>query len=220
MWNRDWGVRATVPLVHRYFNTTDDTTGNLESFEHTRLGDIRISGVYTGLSPDMSTGLTFGVKLPNGDYKAAGFDRDTAIGTGSTDLLLGLYRMGWLKSVEGLAWFASGQWDQPVLIKDHYRPGTEVNVATGVYYEGTRKTGDFHVTPLLQLVGTWRDRDGGAEAEPDETGYTRLLISPGIEVDYGQTSFHADVGLPVYQDVNADQLTAPVLFKFSISRRF
>ena len=41
--------------------------------------------MYTGFSKDMSKGLIFGVKLPTGDYTAANFDRDTQIGTGSTD---------------------------------------------------------------------------------------------------------------------------------------
>ena len=39
----------------------------------------------------MSTGLIFGVKLPTGDWKFAGFDRDTEIGSGSTDVLVGGY---------------------------------------------------------------------------------------------------------------------------------
>ncbi len=40
--------------------------------------------MYTGFSDDMSKGIIFGLKLPSGSYTAAGFDRDTQIGTGST----------------------------------------------------------------------------------------------------------------------------------------
>ena len=48
-------------------------------------------GMYTGFSNDMSKGIIFGVQLPTGNYTAPGFDRDTQIGTGSTDLILGAF---------------------------------------------------------------------------------------------------------------------------------
>ncbi len=47
------------------------------SFEHSALGDIRIEGMYTGFSDDMSTGVRFGVKLASGDFTYSNFDRDT-----------------------------------------------------------------------------------------------------------------------------------------------
>ncbi len=42
----------------------------------------------------MSSGLSLGVKLPTGDWTYPNFDRDTSIGTGTTDLLLGGYHLG------------------------------------------------------------------------------------------------------------------------------
>ncbi len=50
--------------------------------------------MYTGLSEDMSLGLLAGFKLPTGDHTYNDFDRDTSLGTGSTDLLLGAYKIG------------------------------------------------------------------------------------------------------------------------------
>ena len=59
MFSREWGVMAEVPYWQRHFETTDEDTGNIVSFDHSAVGDIRLRGVYTGFSPDMSTGVTF-----------------------------------------------------------------------------------------------------------------------------------------------------------------
>ena len=52
--------------------------------------------MYTGFFKDMSTGLMFGLKLPTGTSTLRGIDRDTQVGTGSTDLMLGGYHRGML----------------------------------------------------------------------------------------------------------------------------
>ena len=72
------------------------------------MGDIRIKGAYTGFSADMSTGLTFGVKLANGDSSYPNFDADTQIGSGSTDLLLGGYHLGRLSADNRWTYFLQG----------------------------------------------------------------------------------------------------------------
>jgi hypothetical protein len=211
MFNREWGVRATVPFVDRNFVATDEDSGDTVSLNDRHIGDIHLQGVYSGFSPDMSTGVTFGLKLPTGDTGAAGFDRDTSIGTGSTNLLLGAYHMGRLKD-QRFAWFMHGQLDQPVLIKDNYRPGAEASAATGMYYEdwAIRK---LKITPVLQLVGTQRFHDTGSNSDPDNTGYSQAFISPGVEFGIGNTKFYGDVAVPVYQHVRGDQLVPGAVFK-------
>ena len=92
MENRDWGMMIEIPVWDRYFTTIDDM-GNIASIEHTSPADIRIMGIYTGLSKDMSTGILLGLKLPTGPFNLSLLDRDTQIGTGTTDLLVGGY--GW-----------------------------------------------------------------------------------------------------------------------------
>lgn len=58
-------------------------------------------------------------------------------------------------------------------------------------------------------------------SDPDNSGYTRLLVDPGLEFGFGRrTTRHADIGLPVYQDVRGNQLVAPTLVKVVLSRRF
>src|SRR5262249_32743767 len=68
MFNRSWGAMIDVPVADRHFETVDEDDNNV-SFNRSALGDIRLRGIYTGFSPDMASGLTFGVKLPSGDYK-------------------------------------------------------------------------------------------------------------------------------------------------------
>jgi hypothetical protein len=86
--------------------------------------------------------------------------------------------MGRLTADNKWSWYTQGELDQPALIRDHYRPGTDVNVAAGVYHESL--TADaIRITPLLQLVGSWRTHDRDAEAEPENTAYTRLVVDPG-----------------------------------------
>src|SRR5580704_4084611 len=61
MFNRNWGIQVEVPYVSRYFQTTGGATGNdIVSSKWSALGDIRVEGIYTGFSPDLSTGVTFG----------------------------------------------------------------------------------------------------------------------------------------------------------------
>jgi hypothetical protein len=218
MLNRDWGVKAQVPYVDRNFVTTDDDTGDIVSRQHGGIGDIRLTGIYSGLLPDMSAGLTFGVKLPTGDYTHEGFDRDTSIGTGSTDILLGAYKMGRFSDPAN-GWFVNGVIDQPVSTQDSYRPGTEINATVGAYHEGWA-LGKVQITPMMQVIGSQRMRDSGAEADWDGSGYTRFLASPGIEFKVGNTKLYTDIAVPFYEHVNGDQLVASETFKVVLSQDF
>src|SRR5580700_4612694 len=96
MFSREWGVMARLPYANRDFTTQDPNSLMLNTFRATDWGDLEIMGMYTGFSKDLSTGIMFGLKLPTGNYTAQGFDRDTQIGTGSTDLILGAFHRGLL----------------------------------------------------------------------------------------------------------------------------
>ena len=135
-----------------------------QTFTHDNLGDLRVKGVYTGLSDDMSTGITFGLKLANGDFTYPNFDRDTSIGTGSTDLLLGAYHQGVLTDKGMFNWFAEGQMDIPFITQDHYRPGDEFDFAVGSYYNGFDYGKNGKLSPLLQLIASIREHDIGMNA--------------------------------------------------------
>jgi hypothetical protein len=92
---------------------------NLVTRNWNQLGDIRIEGIYTGFMADLSAGMTFGLKLPTGDFKFDSdiVDRDTQIGTGSTDILLGGFCRDNLDKNQQWDWFAQLQLAAPVLFK-------------------------------------------------------------------------------------------------------
>jgi hypothetical protein len=95
--NRDWGVMIRVPVTSNRSLTTETDAmfpGQIQTFNSRTFGDLEVMGVYTGLSPDMSNGLIFGLKLPTATFTAPGMDRDNQIGTGSTDLILGGFHRG------------------------------------------------------------------------------------------------------------------------------
>ncbi len=220
MFNDQWGAQVEVPYDYRHFKT-DIGGGNIVARNWSQLGDIRIEGIYTGFFADLSAGVTFGLKLPTGSYSHFGdvVDRDTQIGTGSTDLLLGgFYRTNITKD-EKWDWFAQGLLDVPTLTQVGYRPGTEFDMATGIDYKGL-SIGRARIAPVAQAIFSERTSDSGSNANPDNSGYQRLMLSPGVEVHIHPVIIYADAEFPVFQHFTGDQLAAPVLFKLSVSYMF
>ena len=220
MFNRSWGVQLEVPYDFRYFKGVDDA-GHPFSRHWSSLGDIRIKAIYSGFSPDMSSGVSLGLKLPTGSYNrdADVVDRDTQIGTGSTDVMLGGFFRHALITGTGWKWFTQASLDVPVLKQGDYRPGIETDAAGGIYYNSIN-VGRVGISPLAQIIGSWRGRDNGAAASPDNTGYQRILLSPGIEFEMAPVKLYADVEFPVYQNVTGNQVVAPVMVKAILSYSF
>jgi hypothetical protein len=218
LFNRSWGAMIEVPYWNRSFTTTLDD-GSIGTFDHSALGDVRLKGIYTGFSADLSSGITFGLKLPSGDSTYANFDPDVEIGSGSTDLLLGGYHLGTLTADNRWSWFANVQWQEPLRHKESYRPGAELDAASGIYY-GALAFGTVRVAPIVQLEVSWRAHDGGPTGDPMNTGYTRAYVSPGVELDAGEWRIYADVGLPVYTNASGNQLMAAAIFKLNVSYHF
>lgn len=225
MFNRTWGIQAEVPFWDRSFKTDTNFPSpppNIVSTQWADLGDIRVQGIYTGFSDDLSSGINFGLKLPTGDdnYNPAVVDRDSQIGTGSTDILLGGYHRGNISGDGTWSWYANALVDQPVLTRGDYRPGTEIDTALGVQYNGIM-IGNAMITPVAQVIPSERTRDsGGASASPVASGYQRILLAPGLEVDFGQIMLYGDVEVRTFDHVTGDQLTAPVLFKLFAGYKF
>ncbi len=225
MFNRSWGVQIEIPYWDRTFKTDTnfgDSPPNIVGTHWNGIGDIRIRGIYTGFSEDMSSGVTYGLKLPTGNhaFNPSLVDSDTQIGTGSTDILLGAFHRQALTADNSWSWFAQAQLDVPVLIQNQYRPGAELDIAAGVHYNGW-KFGDLQITPIAQAIVSVRGRDSGANAaSPAASGYQRLILSPGIEFDYKQFSAYADIEVPVLQSFNGNQLTAPYMIKLILAYNF
>jgi hypothetical protein len=227
MFNRQWGIQAELPYDFRHYQATGGGSTSWST-----VGDIRLEGIYTGFLPDMSAGVTFGLKLPTGNDThdmTTILDRDTELGAGSTDLLLGgFYRHSLNSITPGLFWYAQALLDVPVLIQGGYRPGVELDASLGLYYAGL-SLGKVQITPVAQVIPSERTSDtgswasGGVNDPPvgiSDSGYQRVLLSPGIEFNIHPLTIYADVEFSVAQFSRGNQLVAPELFKVVVSYMF
>ena len=220
MFNRSWGMQVELPFAYRYFKT-EAAPNQVAATTWGSLGDIRLEGIYTGFSDDLSTGVNFGLKLPTGNdnYNPSVVDRDTQIGSGSTDILLGGFHRGNLSEKYRLDWFSQAQLDIPTLTQAQYRPGFALDAAAGIDYRGWA-LGRANIAPVAQVLFSERTKDYGAAANSPNSGYTRVLLSPGIEIHLHPVKIYADAEVPVFQNVNGNQLVAPVLVKVGVSYMF
>jgi hypothetical protein len=208
--NRSWGIMTMIPYWQRRF----DTTGAPRATVNT-LSDIRVEGIYSGFSPDMSTGLIFGLKLPTGTHTAAGFDRDTQPGTGTTDILIGGYQWGSL--APNWNWSVQGMFRSAVNSRDGYRPGNSLHLVGNVHYDGFRF--QYHVAPMLQIHYNHRLSDSGINAaNPVASGLTSVFVTPGILLDLSRHwKANAELYVPVYYHVTGIQLVPKQVFSFGIT---
>ncbi|MFZ0889012.1 MAG: hypothetical protein WA005_11210 [Candidatus Binataceae bacterium] len=231
MFNRSWGVMLEVPYwVRDYKGAYQGNNENIHWYQNNSIGDIRIQGMYTGLSEDMSTGLLMGVKVPSGDWTYPPYDRDTEIGTGSTDLLMGAYHLGTFPTQLGTVpltfrdrpfnWFVQVNYNLPLFEQDHYTPGREVDGAVGTYYDFGKVGALNELAPMLTFLASDRTRDTGTNADPADSGYTRFIIAPGGEMKLGIIRAYADIEVPIFQNMRGFQLTAPFATKLILSYSF
>ncbi len=220
MFNREFGAAIRVPYVARQL-ITEPHHGPILNETHNDIGDIRINGIYAGFFDDMSTGLIFGLKLPTGETKDANFGRNTQIGTGSLDSILGIYtRNSFGRSNAG--YFGQITWQHPLASSGGFKTGYEVSSALGTYYKIKEVAGLNSVTPILQLTHTQKSRDSGYN-DPSHnfnSGYEFLYFNPGLEVAVADFSLYFDVGLPIYRYVNGNQLVPQNIYKVILSKRF
>lgn len=207
--NRIWGFNLQVPYIDRNHSTLG--AGDSENtYSHTRsLGDIKFSARYQGFSPDGDIGIQLGLKLPTGkhDYNFSSgpqagmpLDRSLQPGSGSTDLILGVYHYGTLN--RNWDWFAQGIFQTAIKTLDDYRPGNALNLNTGVRYMAFD-----NIVPQLQINAQTRQRDTGVSADPANTGGNLVYLSPGITVTLNKsTKIYSFIQVPVYQYVEGLQL--------------
>ena len=231
MFNRSWGAMLEVPYwVRQYKGAYEGNNADINWYQNNSIGDIRIQGMYTGLSEDMSTGLMMGIKVPSGDWRYPNFDRDTQIGTGSTDLLMGVYHLGTIPKQLGTLpltfrerpfnYFVQVNYNLPLWEQDHYTPGREVDGAVGSFYNFGKVGFLKELAPMLTFLASDRTRDTGTAADPADSGYTRFIVAPGIETKVGVIRAYADVEVPFFQNMRGYQLTASYAAKLILSYSF
>jgi hypothetical protein len=219
----DWGFQIEVPYVIRHFVTTGGASGSdVVTNNWGDFGDIRVKGIYDGFFDDHSLGVTLGLKLPTGNYthndSFGDVDRDSEIGTGAVDILLGGFYHR--KVADDFTVFVQALLDAPVICRDGYYPGLEFDAAAGLSYTVTISE-NVKVSPLAQMLYGARMSDTGqASAQPVQSGFERILVSLGFGIDIYSLSLYADVEAPVYIHTVGDQLIAPILAKVMVSYKF
>lgn len=207
--SRNWGVNVQLPYLDREHQTIG-AAGEEQSDSHfSDVGDLRILARYQGLFEDRTLGLQFGLKLPTGAYhnafssgpEAGGeVDRGLQPGSGTTDLLLGVYHYTAM----------SRDWDrfeqlllkQPLDSREQFRPSTQVTASFGLRYVAHPA-----VVPQVQLNLKWEGRETGAQGDYANSGSRTAYVSPGLTLRLLKP-LHAYgfVQLPVYQYYTGLQL--------------
>lgn len=223
MFNENWSVALSTPLVNKEHAHIVYDTSATESWSYSRLGDVRVIGRYQP-SPQpfqsLNYGIKFGAKLPTGatdvrntDYIKA--ERSLQPGTGSTDIVLGAYMHQALLAIPG-AWFMQATWQHAVTSFDQFTPGDQVAIDVGVNYRMTDKWG-----AVLQLNALHKARDTGANAEQDLSGGLSVFLSLGLSYALGPSSqLYGFVQKPLYQYVNGVQLAADMTAVIGLRHHF
>jgi len=226
------GVSAQLPWIFRNHSTlgtasdgiTPGDGGGQYNSKTSSIGDIKLLANYQGILPQSTLGVVLGFKLPSGSFNQSGNSTDTSApgpvpidrglqpGTGTTDIIAGLY----YADAFNIAWsyFAQAQFQAALDSRDAYRPGNAVNVNLGVRFQAVR-----WIAPQLQINAKYGLHDEGANADAVSTGGTLVYVSPGVVVPLGkQASVYAFGQVPVYQNLNGVQL-AP-MFTISAGAKF
>ncbi|MGA7178387.1 MAG: hypothetical protein WBX11_02205 [Thiobacillaceae bacterium] len=200
--NRDWGLNVQLPWIDRKHATLPDGMAPADTSSDSSIGDIRVLGRYQGLD---SVGLMFGIKLPTGktDVRFASgdaLDRSLQPGSGSTDALLGLYRLGTLN--RDWDWYVQAIGQAVLSTKSGYRPGNSLNLNGGLRYMELGA-----LAPQVQLNYRWVHSDKQDGVVDGNTGGEVLYLSPGATYAIGKsTKVYAFVQLPLYQYAKGYQL--------------
>ena len=202
----DWGLTLQAPLVSRDHATLGNDHMSFDRSSITTLGDMKLLGRYQGLLSDHSLGFELGLKLPTGKFdqtfeSGAALDRGLQAGTGTTDLIAGVYYFGELGADWG--YFGEAIVQTAFDSREQYRPGTAENLTAGLRYMGFGR-----IMPQLQINGRIAGRDTGLQSDNFDTRGSLVYVSPGVAVDISKTaSAYAFVQIPVYQNVNGYQLS-------------
>lgn len=223
--NPAWGFSVQAPFIDRTHSHIHHDEGERATSQVSGLGDVRVLGRWRAGADDRDAtawGLLAGLKLPTGDFKktdAAGtpVERTLQPGTGTTDAILGVYRHAQTRlGAKSAAVFIQARIQAALDTRDDFRPGDQLGLDAGLSYPLTHD-----LSAMLQANALLRKHDGGAQADPEDSGGTWLWLSPGLAYALGaHTQLYGFVQLPVYQRVNGVQLTSDRTAAVGMSVRF
>ena len=206
----DWGVSVQLPFVGRGHTTIAPGDTDISTSRTADVGDVRVIARFQGFPTKSVFGVQLGLKLPTGGYgqnfvrgpqAGSPLDRGLQAGTGTTDLIAGLYHFGTLGGKWG--YFARATADVPFDSRDQYKPGVLVDGAAGVRWLGKPR-----VTPELALEARIAARDTGVQSDRLNSGGELLYVAPGLSGRVAaRTWAYGRVAVPVYQRVVGYQLT-------------
>ena len=173
--------------------------------------------------------LIGGVSLPTGSHDVSNEDGEVGElpiqpGSGTTDGIGGLAWQGGVVRRSG----AQGEMGDFAVVPYFFsaiyryrtgsgdRLGNELQLSAGSAYPLTNR-----IEALLQLNARVRARDRMEDPEEAElSGGRSLYASPGVRVSYRGAAFYAIAQLPLYQRVNAIQLTSNANYILGVQTRF
>jgi hypothetical protein len=207
--NSNWGINLQLPYVDRSHSTLPEGETQLSFSDSSSVGDARLLLRYQGLTPQKNVGLQIGLKLATGSHHVrfssgtvAGepLDRGLQPGTGTTNLLLGIYRFGSLN--QNWDYFAQAMAEGALDSSDGFRPGASLNLNLGLRYLANET-----IVPELQLNSRVVRRDSGSDADVVNSGGTLVDLSPGVTIKVGEKlHLFGFIQVPVLQRVNGLQL--------------
>ncbi len=253
--NRDWGVMVRVPTTNRALTTETDVRHSRARFKRSiarDIGDIEVMGMYTGFFPDMSTGVIFGLKFPTGPYTAPGhrprhpdrhgLDRPDARRLSSRHAhrrqRLAVFLAGDVATAVPLPATPptrrASSTAMPASCKAIIPECRSMAPPASSTTTGTTCSASTRSRRSAQVIVSHRNADSGTGADPFNSGFDRVMLSPGIEftkvLDEANNRVlktYFDIEVPVYYRGNAannagteGQLVAPYLIRVVTSYNF
>jgi outer membrane putative beta-barrel porin/alpha-amylase len=222
----DWNFNLLVPYVSRdhttYGNqpspyTPAETAPDQLSGAHVgSLGDMKFILSYQGVLPTHNLGFQLGVKLPTGQYGTAvkfddgpelgtPLDASLQAGTGSTDVIAGVYYFQPVS--QDFDAFANVQFQSAVAHEqkqpgNDFRPGNNTILSVGLRYEANPRW-----VPQVQINISRKSADQGALADTTDTAGTVAYLSPGLTLQFmPRLHMYTVLQVPLFSNLDGYQL--------------
>ncbi|MBS0516503.1 MAG: hypothetical protein JSS16_13635 [Proteobacteria bacterium] len=207
----DWGVGVALPWFNRSHGTIAAGDDAVSASHDQGIGDVRVLAHYSGFDAQRDVGIETGLKLATGSFdrkfergpqQGETVDRGLQLGTGTTDLLLGIYHFGAFNAEWG--YFGQALLQVPLNSRENFKPGAGLNLNAGLRY-----TANETFVPQLQVNARLEKRERGANADVDNSGATLIYLSPGVTWNFSRRfSAYTFAQLPLHQRVNGLQIEA------------